>query len=217
MDCESSHNKKHVMMKIKSSQPVPKIRNQLKLDSKHNIVCSLCLENTIVGASYQCVTCKKHNLCEKCYFPNMEGHHFLKIQFPGIPITNVHMQSCVGVHTTSQNANYGCRKCRVFLCESCATNHLSTHKSWTDIFRLKKEEEEKNSIHKYDSAVIHGRFCDWRDVNKCLGIRGIRWACAVCYSFDLCEICELGNGHKMDHPLIKITHQGIQPYLFKIK
>lgn len=41
-------------------------------------------------------------------------------------------------------------------------------------------------------------------------IEGVRYKCAVCADFDLCEQCEATSNH--DHPLLKIKHPGQAPY-----
>ena len=41
-------------------------------------------------------------------------------------------------------------------------------------------------------------------------IEGVRYKCAVCADFDLCEKCEVASTH--DHPFLKIKHPGQTPY-----
>jgi hypothetical protein len=41
-------------------------------------------------------------------------------------------------------------------------------------------------------------------------IEGIRYKCAVCADFDLCEKCEVTSTH--DHPFLKIKHPGQTPF-----
>jgi len=49
--------------------------------------------------------------------------------------------------------------------------------------------------------VVHENvFCDICE----FPITGIRYKCAICRDFDLCEDCEVGVTHPEDHPLLKI-------------
>lgn len=74
--------------------------------------------------------------------------------------------------------------------ESC----LSSEKSF-----VKVKEEKSQIVHRH---VI----CD-----ECMAkpITGIRYKCAVCADFDLCEKCEAKSTH--EHPFLKIRHPGQTP------
>lgn len=80
-------------------------------------------------------------------------------------------------------------------------NNLQVEISKTKIVNLenKNNEEEKNN---YETIKIHkGIAC-----NKCgkENIQGIRYKCAQCANFNLCENCEKNYIHDMKHIMIKI-------------
>lgn len=63
--------------------------------------------------------------------------------------------------------------------------------------------EKRLSIHGH---VIHACFAGGITCNKCrvTPIRGIRYKCANCVDFDLCELCESANCHLTTHVFLKI-------------
>ena len=46
-------------------------------------------------------------------------------------------------------------------------------------------------------------------------IRGIRYLCGICKKFNICENCEIKEGQKHGHPLLKIRSPDLAPILFK--
>ncbi|XP_059174283.1 uncharacterized protein LOC131954538 [Physella acuta] len=42
------------------------------------------------------------------------------------------------------------------------------------------------------------------------GIVGVRWNCAQCVNYDLCEVCYNSNKHSLDHKFRKIVQPGVQ-------
>ncbi|KAI9287005.1 hypothetical protein BC943DRAFT_358939 [Umbelopsis sp. AD052] len=81
---------------------------------------------------------------------------------------------------------------------------LSSFKEWTEadesktllnlLYAIAENQSRKGYIHR-------GITC-----NKCSTspIRGLRYKCANCVDFDLCETCEAGNSHNRTHVFLKI-------------
>ena len=80
-------------------------------------------------------------------------------------------------------------------------NNLQNEISKSKIIYKKKnvEEEEKNN----DRIIHKGIFC-----NKCgqENIVGVRYKCAQCSNFNLCEICENSYNHDIKHIMVKIRY-----------
>lgn len=63
-----------------------------------------------------------------------------------------------------------------------------------------KQEETQSHPEATSEIILHNAVCS----NCQFPIVGIRYKCAVCPNFDLCEICEMvDNSHPVEHPLIK--------------
>ena len=83
-------------------------------------------------------------------------------------------------------------------------NNLQNEISKSKINNNKIIEEEKNNKDKIISKMIHeGIVC-----NKCgmKNIEGVRYKCAQCTEFNLCEMCEKNYIHDMKHIMIKIIY-----------
>ena len=68
------------------------------------------------------------------------------------------------------------------------------------------EEKAQEKIEEKPKAVHSRVICD---ECQCNPIVGVRYKCAVCPDFDLCEKCEASTTH--DHPFLKIKHLGQTP------
>ena len=83
------------------------------------------------------------------------------------------------------------------------------YKDCTDrIASITKKEEEKKS-----DKVIHLNIsCDGCKVKS---IEGIRFKCAICDNYNLCEKCEEKLNESHAHPFIKIYYPNLAPINFK--
>ena len=131
--------------------------------------------------------------------------------------------NCNGCDVKSIVGNrYKCAICQNFdYCEKCLKEHSSDHKHpFIKIYHPKmklvsikvvvgdncpiynKKKEEKKECPKDKKDVHEGIICDGCHVAP---IVGVRYKCAVCSDYDLCEKCEEKN-EKHLHPFIKIYH-----------
>jgi len=66
--------------------------------------------------------------------------------------------------------------------------------------KVQEHEEQISTPEGISEIILHQAVCS----NCQFPIVGVRFKCAVCPHFDLCEICEMmDNSHPVDHPLIK--------------
>ena len=131
--------------------------------------------------------------------------------------------NCNGCDVKSIVGNrYKCSICQNFdYCEKCLKEHSSDHKHpFIKIYHPKmklvsikvvvgdncpiynKKKEEKKECPKEKKDVHEGIICDGCHAAP---IVGVRYKCAVCSDYDLCEKCEEKN-EKHLHPFIKIYH-----------
>ena len=131
--------------------------------------------------------------------------------------------NCNGCDVKSIIGNrYKCAICQNFdYCEKCLKEHSSDHKHpFIKIYHPKmklvsikvvvgdncpiynKKKEEKKECPKDKKDVHEGIICDGCHAAP---IVGVRYKCAVCSDYDLCEKCEEKN-EKHLHPFIKIYH-----------
>jgi len=80
-------------------------------------------------------------------------------------------------------------------------------KNFESIFNNNQESQQKNRIDELSLEIVHDRvICDGCGLKP---ITGVRYKCAICNNFDLCQECEETIDH--DHPFLKIKHPKLAP------
>jgi len=94
--------------------------------------------------------------------------------------------------------------------ENIVSKFTNSEPFFDSLFKSSKLEDEKKNKKIEDEMTrfgeVHPAVCDSCNSQ----IRGIRWKCAMCKDFDLCDICEKkprANTHNESHFFLKITNQ----------
>ena len=145
------------------------------------INCDGCDIKNIIGNRYKCAICQNFDYCEKCLKQHQSEHKhpFIKIYHPKMKLLSI----------------------KVVVGDNCPIYNKKEEKK-EEKKKEKKEEKnkEKKEEKKEEKKAHEGIICDGCNVSP---IVGVRYKCAVCPDYDLCEKCEESNKKHL-HPFIKI-------------
>lgn len=146
---------------------------------KHFDKCNGCGERNIVGVRYKCTKCTFFNLCECCRGKGKHQEHpFQRIDGSERAHFEIKCNGCE--REPMMGIRFKCKSCLLFnLCEDCKNDG-------------KHQEHDFQSLDKAD--FMHQYKCD------CCGekhIKGVRYRCRTCLSFNLCECCKNREEHSL--------------------
>jgi len=194
--------------------------------TSHFIECSECKLFPIDGSLYKCLNCKFYASCEPCFIfsehPNT--HVVIKTYSPNSHLLNwnfVHNRtfnlSCCQCSTPITDKLLECKNCQnIKLCVDCYNTQqhqtaFPTHQFYEIIQPVVVNTDTCDS----NEIPTHYAFCDECRANGIDGnMKGLRFRCAVCYDYDLCEKCELTMNHfEKEHPFMLIRFQDMRRQL----
>ncbi|KZO96361.1 hypothetical protein CALVIDRAFT_114052 [Calocera viscosa TUFC12733] len=189
----------------------------------HPATCDMC-SSKIVGVRYKCVECPDYDTCESCFAITEEQHpehSFIRISNPTdyihrshgsstrrLPSHHARCNAC-NERISSSGPRYKCTHpaCLDFdLCPNCEALPHPVHPLEHVMLKLRVPasmiEPRELLVHEpREAPAQHPAQCDYCGSK----IVGIRYKCAECDDFDLCQACEtLPTSHNRSHVLMKI-------------
>jgi len=172
----------------------------------HNgVKCDGCGCSPIRGKRLKCHVCPDYDLCEICDALGVHREHPLSViatpvdytsefcPVRPVPLTAVHHGvTCDGCNTFPlRGIRHKCSSCPNYdLCDSCESKGIHNHHSFTKIIQPRRYCPQTNNT-STNAEVVHFAICD----NCQSRIKGIRYKCATCADYDLCQNCSALNIH----------------------
>jgi next-to-BRCA1 protein 1 len=187
------------------------------------IFCDGC-NGCVQGIRWTCATCKDFDYCQSCYATRLHSHgihYFYRIpfteeaaQWPATERdpTQVSREMRAGCNACGKEIHgvrYDCLVCPDYdLCQVCIRTVDTIHPNHTFLQQIHCK--DMRLVTKESVKWVH----TWIVCDECgtKNIRGIRYKCAQCSSYDVCQVCIKTTTHHPRHTFL-VLERPIHPLM----